>query len=269
LKAEPNSELNLTNRVASLTLKTLSSRDFYWAKALSVTSNGVVATTDCVRVTWTGKPASTGNYGAVIGVQDNAPQWLHQFKPQLDEHGLYVNLLIKGITLKLRYIPSGSFMMGSPESEVERRNNEAQHPVTLTQGFWLGETTVSQLLWEVVMGNNPSHFRARGNEMLSVERVSWDDCQQFCRRANELELGFAFTLQLKPSGSMLAGQQLTTNQVNYNGIYLYNNGEKGEYRKVTVAISEFTVNDWGLIQMHGNGAKMFGETRPYKLRLIL
>ncbi len=73
--------------------------------------------------------------------------------------------------------------MGSPETETGRWNNEGpQHPVTLTQGFWLGEVPVTQALWTAVMGENPSEFR---DEARPVETVSWDDCQGFVKAVNE------------------------------------------------------------------------------------
>ena len=50
--------------------------------------------------------------------------------------------------------------------------------VTLTKGFYLGVHPVTQAQWQAVMGSNPSHFKG---DNLPVEKVSWDDCQEFCR----------------------------------------------------------------------------------------
>src|SRR5262249_1790978 len=76
------------------------------------------------------------------------------------------------IGMKFVLIKPGSFMMGSPKEEKERKDNESQHKVTLTKGFYMGVYTVTQEQWKEVMGNNPSFFT--GDKNLPVEQVSWD-----------------------------------------------------------------------------------------------
>jgi formylglycine-generating enzyme required for sulfatase activity len=66
--------------------------------------------------------------------------------------------------------------MGSPSSEKGRDDDERQHEVQLTKGFWLGATPVTQRQWEAVMGDNPSAFRGADRP---VEHVSWYDCVAF------------------------------------------------------------------------------------------
>ena len=63
---------------------------------------------------------------------------------------------ISGVEVALRWCPPGSFTMGSPSNEDGRDSDETQHRVTLTQGFWMGETEVTQALWQEVTGRNPS-----------------------------------------------------------------------------------------------------------------
>ena len=75
-----------------------------------------------------------------------------------------------GVTLELVWCPPGTFMMGSPEGEGGRNNDETRHRVTLTNEFWLGKTEVTQRQWEAVMGSNPSIV---GGHDLPVESVSW------------------------------------------------------------------------------------------------
>lgn len=82
------------------------------------------------------------------------------------------------------YIAPGTFMMGSPESEHGRGDDETQHEVTITKGFWLGITEVTQGQWKEVMGSNPSEFKGRNRP---VEQVSWDDCQAFLIKLCEKE----------------------------------------------------------------------------------
>ena len=85
-----------------------------------------------------------------------------------------------GATMELVYCPPGTFMMGSPASEEGHREDETQHQVTLTRGFWIGKYEVTQEQWESVMGGNPSKFRGKRNP---VEKVSWNNCNDFCLKA--------------------------------------------------------------------------------------
>ena len=79
------------------------------------------------------------------------------------------------------YIPGGTFLMGSPESEKDSFDKERpQHRVTVAP-FWMGKYPVTQAEWQTIMGNNPSRFKG---ERRPVEQVSWDACQEFLRRLN-------------------------------------------------------------------------------------
>ena len=62
---------------------------------------------------------------------------------------------VNGVDFTFCWCPPGEFMMGSSDSEVEHDNDEWQHRVKLTQGFWLLESEVTQEMWESVMGNAP------------------------------------------------------------------------------------------------------------------
>ncbi len=96
-----------------------------------------------------------------------------------DQYGLYTDLNIKNITQRFRYIEPGTFMMGLPAEEPERATwgKETQHQVSLTQGFWLADTSVTQAFYQAIMGENPSQFKDDVNS--PVEQVSWNDVQDF------------------------------------------------------------------------------------------
>ncbi|MEZ4472651.1 MAG: formylglycine-generating enzyme family protein [bacterium] len=94
-----------------------------------------------------------------------------------DDHGAFVGLTVGDATQRLRWIPPGTFTMGSPAGEAGRWDDEGpQHEVTLTRGFWLGDTPVTQALWRAVMGENPSRFEDMDRP---VERVSWEEAVAF------------------------------------------------------------------------------------------
>ena len=83
---------------------------------------------------------------------------------------------------RLRWIPPGRFLMGSPKDEPGRWDWEQEpHEVTIAEGFWMFDTPCTQALWETVMGDNPSRFRSPDRP---VEQVSWNDCQEFVKRIN-------------------------------------------------------------------------------------
>lgn len=100
-----------------------------------------------------------------------------------DRYGLWADADIRGVVQRFRWIPPGRFLMGSPESEAGRYDNEGpQHWVTWTGGRWFGDTPVTQRLWKAVVGLNPSEFQSQKqiSDTHPVEYVSWDESGVFC-----------------------------------------------------------------------------------------
>jgi len=83
-------------------------------------------------------------------------------------------------------IPAGTFLMGSPSNEMGRESDEKLHQVTISKGFYMSATEVTQRQWEKVMGFNPAGYNTLGNDY-PVEQVSWHDCQEFIKQLNKLE----------------------------------------------------------------------------------
>ncbi|HRI63733.1 MAG TPA: formylglycine-generating enzyme family protein [Polyangium sp.] len=156
----------------------------------------------------------------------------------------------------MRWIPPGSFMMGSPENEVGRFIDEFQHRVELTQGVWLGNTPVTQALWEAVMGTNPSLFK---DPMCPVETVTWEDCQTFYRQLNQCVVGLEARLPTEAEWeySCRAGtttstwigdlvQAEDTQRLESIGWFGANSGGR------TNPVAQKPANPWGLYDMFGN-----------------
>jgi formylglycine-generating enzyme required for sulfatase activity len=109
------------------------------------------------------------------------------------------NFEIRGSGIEMIWVGPGEFMLGSPDNEASRGSDEGpQTRVTLTQGYWLGRTEVTQAQWSALMRSNPSRFKGAA---LPVEQVSWRDAMSFARRLNERErkagrlpAGYAYTL---------------------------------------------------------------------------
>jgi formylglycine-generating enzyme required for sulfatase activity len=115
------------------------------------------------------KPANTETGFRDVFVEVPQP-WL-----AADRYGRWAAFEVAGVQQRMRWIPSGRFLMGSPETELGRYGDEGpQHEVILTRGYWLGETPVTQALWVAVMGKNPSRFGGRRPDDLArpVEQVS-------------------------------------------------------------------------------------------------
>ncbi|MDM8550055.1 SUMF1/EgtB/PvdO family nonheme iron enzyme [Desulfobacterales bacterium HSG2] len=165
------------------------------------------------------------------------------------------------IGMKFVHISPGTFMMGSPSDEPERDDDERLHRVTLTKGFYMQTTEVTQGQWKAVMGNNPSNFKNCGNNC-PVEQVSWDDVQEFIEKLNRKEGAGKYSLPTEAEWEYACragtdtpfsfGRCLSTNQANYDGNYPLKGCSKGKYREKTVPVASFPANPWGLYDMHGN-----------------
>lgn len=94
------------------------------------------------------------------------------------------SLSVEGVSYEMVRIAQGSFLMGSKENTKYSTMNTEQptHMVSL-RGYMIGKTEVDQRLWQKVMGSNPSIHRG---EDLPVENVTWNDCQEFIRRLNQM-----------------------------------------------------------------------------------
>ena len=97
--------------------------------------------------------------------------------------------------MEFAWIPAGRFVMGSPNGEEGRDDDEVQHEVRISEGFWMGRYEVTQGEWEEVMGSNPSMIKACGPRC-PVEMVSWFDAEEFIRRLNRREAGSGYEYRL-------------------------------------------------------------------------
>ena len=114
----------------------------------------------------------------------------------------YTKYKVNGVAFNMVEVSEGSFLMGATYEQIDgaSANEFPVHQVTLS-GFSIGQTEVTQELWVAVMGSNPSWFNGTGNPDYDsnhsyfdaginlrrpVESVSWDDCQEFIAKLNEM-----------------------------------------------------------------------------------
>jgi formylglycine-generating enzyme required for sulfatase activity len=176
---------------------------------------------------------------------------------QADPPRLAIGLSAR-LHLRLAWCPPGTFLMGSPPGEEKRSDDETQHKVTLSRGFWLGVTPLTQAQWQAVVGRNPSHVKGADRP---VARVSWDDCQAFCRRLAErtgktfrlpTEAEWEYACRAGTTTPFHFGATISTEQANYDATSTHGSGKKGVNRQQTTPVGSFPANAWGLFDMHGN-----------------
>lgn len=191
------------------------------------------------------------------------------------------------LKMKFCWCPPGTFTMGSPQSEENRRSREAlkgkelmyqvaleaQVDVTLTQGFWLAKTEVTQGQWMDVMGTEmskqPGHADMKANvktgQDYPVSFVNWNDATEFCRKltdkektANRLPSGWSYRLPTEAEWEYACRAETTTrysfgddeSQFGDYAWYAINADRIGEAYPHGVGLKK--PNAWGLHDMHGN-----------------
>ena len=163
-----------------------------------------------------------------------------------------------GVYLDMVYIAGGTFLMGAPASEHKSFDSERPQHRVIVPEFWIGKYQVTQAQWEAITGSNPSKFKGANRP---VERVTWDKCQEFCRKLSgwigkryrlPSEAEWEYACRAGTTTPFNSGETITTELANYNGRENYAEERKGQYRGETVEIGSFPPNAWGLYDMHGN-----------------
>ncbi len=165
-----------------------------------------------------------------------------------DAYGPWCSFRLREVTQRLRWIPPGRFLMGSPSRERGRETAEGpQHAVRFTQGFWLFDTPCTQALWQAVMGMNPSHFQG---EQHPVEQVSWEECQHFLAAFTQLlpELRLVLPTEAQWEYACRTGTQTPRYEAELDAIAWY----AGNSHDTTQAVAQKRPNAWGLYDMLGN-----------------
>ena len=154
---------------------------------------------------------------------------------------------VNGVSFKMIPVKGGTFQMGSDDGyEWEK----PVHQVTLSD-YYIGETEVTQELWNAVMGSNPSKFT--GNMQRPVEMVSWNDCQTFISKLNQLT-GETFRLPTEAQWEYAARGGNKSKGYTYSGSdaeddvawYWYNSD------RMTHPVKTKAPNELGIYDMSGN-----------------
>lgn len=163
-------------------------------------------------------------------------------------------------------IPAGMFTMGSPIEEAYRNPSEIQHPVTITEPFYIQTTEVTVAQWRAVMGRRWLG-RKKGTDQMPVVKVSWYDCQKFIDRLERMT-GHHYALPTEAQWEYAARAGTTTayfwgdriecvqamfanNPMKYDAC-VAGNSAQGLSPGGPAPVRRYPPNAWGLYDMHGN-----------------
>jgi formylglycine-generating enzyme required for sulfatase activity len=170
--------------------------------------------------------------------------------------------------LEMVSVPGSQFLMGAPESEEGSDDDERpQHQVTVPP-FFMGKYPVTQAQWKAIaqleridrdLDPDPSRFKGDDRP---VERVSWHEAIEFCKRLSRLtgrdtyrlptEAEWEYACRGGSQTPFAYGETITTDLVNFDGDYIYGLAPKGKYREQTTNVGSFPPNAFGLCDIHGN-----------------
>ncbi|MBR7054592.1 MAG: formylglycine-generating enzyme family protein, partial [Prevotella sp.] len=177
-------------------------------------------------------------------------------------------VFVKGVSFNMVKVQGGTFMMGATPEQGDDVwfDVKPAHQVTLSD-YYIGETEVTQELWQAVMGENPSYFKGVKHP---VECVSWDDCQEFIKKLNQLT-GRNFRLPTEAEWEFAARGGTKSRHYKYSGSnnlddvawYWENSGDKrlsGEREPLMMKennckphpVGQKSPNELGLYDMSGN-----------------
>ncbi|MGV2337741.1 MAG UNVERIFIED_CONTAM: formylglycine-generating enzyme family protein [Planctomycetaceae bacterium] len=180
-----------------------------------------------------------------------------------DQFGLWAEFTVPSkdaddVSQRLRWIPPGRFLMGSPESEKGHYGDEGpQHEATVAKGFWLFDTPCTQALWKAVMGDNPGGFKG---DRRPVEWVNWHEASEFVAKLSKVAgLPLQLPSETQWEYACRAGSDAATyagdfdpgdpaTQQELQQIAWYDENAGGE----TQNVGELRPNPWGLYDMLGN-----------------
>ena len=185
--------------------------------------------------------------------------------------------IAEDLSIKMIIIPGGSFMMGSPEDELDSYSSEEPQHLVTVPSFAIGQFVVTQAQWKTIaqlpkvkqkLNLSPSYY---SGDDRPVERVDWFEAVEFCNRLIRLtrklyrlpsEAEWEYACRAGTTTAFNIGPTIATDFANYRGTDdvradrtisgNYGEGPKGNYRGKTTPAQTFSANNFGLFDTHGN-----------------
>ena len=188
-----------------------------------------------------------------LGWQGELPDELNDKEEEEEETIDKHYVIVDNVSFAMISVTGGTFDLGAtPEQGLYAAFDEKPPIQVSVNSFYLAETAVTQALWTAVMGDNPSHFKG---DNLPVERVSWEECQEFIKRLN-IQTGMKFRLPTEAEWEYAArGGQFSKHQkyaganddVKSDYIWLKDNSQSQSHE-----VKSKLANELGLFDMSGN-----------------
>jgi len=168
------------------------------------------------------------------------------------------------VTLDMVAIPSGTFMMGSPENEKGRYDDESPQHQVKVPAFYMARYPITVTQWKAIrylpkVNKDLNYIVSDSN--FPVTLVSWDDAIEFCARLSNhtgkkyrlpSEAEWEYACRAGTTTPFHFGETITTDLANYNGYYTYASESRGKDRGYNRPVGSFPPNAFGLHNMHGN-----------------
>ena len=229
-------------------------------KLILTYSGKLQESTDCK--TWTASSIVSGEAMDLPKTGEKFFRAIGETEPKAGDVQTFT--LPQDVKLEMVYCPAGTFMMGSPEDELGRYDDETQHEVTLTESFWIGKTPITQVQYKAITGENPAEKDYGVGDNNPIYNVSWHDCVAFCEKLNQLKIapsGYRFALPTEAQWEY-ACRAGTTTALNNGKPIISEDGECPNLDEVgwylenadydTRPVGEKQPNAWGIYDMHGN-----------------
>ncbi len=170
--------------------------------------------------------------------------------------------------IALCWCPAGSFTIGSPRTEPERRPDEYRGTSSFLTGFWIGKYEVTQAEWRRVMRGMPAEMTAGAGDSHPIYSMNFAEAELFCSKLTELahksgelppswqfrlptEAEWEYACRARTTTATAFGDSLSSKQANFQG-KPYNGAEQGPSLKRTAPVGSYPANAWGIHDMHGN-----------------
>ena len=192
----------------------------------------------------------------------DCPPWAGGFG--VDKHGVFADFIWRDAIQRMRWITPGlPFMMGSLDNELgEFEDEKPRHQVTIEQGYWLGDTPITQGFYEAVTKSNPSDFK--GDQQRPVDSVTWHESKAFCHELSAAlpdseawqarlpsEAEWEYACRAGTEGPLYSGRPLTSEHgrcFNLDDLAWYDQSSGSK----TNPVKGKAANPWGLYDMLGN-----------------